>query len=156
RWLADGELRPEPAARLFAFLSEAAQRFGRARGLSVALNASFGGAAAVRFAALDAELYPVRQELLFEATAAELARGRSAYATGFDLAGPESRDGGFAFAATAAVLAAQRCGVVAPPSLYAGARARADETLGALAIVERLDLARARMRSGSPALYALP
>ena len=158
RWLADGELRPEPAARLFAFLTEAAQRFGQARGLSVVITPSFGDAAAMRFAALDAEIFSAHQPMLFDLGHASGAPGRAAYSCGFDLT---NADGGgdvsSTLAATAALLSTQRCGAIQPAALLGALkRARAGDELSALAVLERLELTRARMRSGSPPLYALP
>jgi hypothetical protein len=157
RWLADGELKPELAARLFAFLSEAAQRFGQARGVSVGVDASFGEAAAVRFAALDARLFPAHQTMLFDGDDELHEPGRAAYSCGFDLAHGDGRDTSSAFVATAALLAAQRCGALEPAALLGSlSHAGTERALSAISVLERLERARARLRSGSPALYALP
>jgi hypothetical protein len=158
RWLSDGELRPDQGARILAFMTEAAQRFGQARGLSVTITPSFGEAASVRFAALDAALFAMRQPMLFEDGARADAASRAPYSCGFDLTHLEAGvEPGSTLAATAALLSTQRCGAIQPASILGALRhARPGDELSVLAVLERLELARARSRSGSPALYVLP
>jgi hypothetical protein len=90
RLVADGELRPEQAARLHSFLGEAVQRFAKQRGLPVVLTPFFGERAALRFAALDREFFQVSQPLLFESAshsgALDAGGASGPYSTGLDLA----------------------------------------------------------------------
>lgn len=163
RWLADGELLPEQGGRVLAFLSEAAQRFGAARGVAVVLTPYFGARARARFAELDRELYPMVQPLLF-GDAQRGARERELpYSEGFDLTTPDaSSSGSFgashgassALAAGAALLlASQRSGALHPPSIL-GASALGE--FAPLAAWARLERQRSRLRSGKHPLYALP
>jgi hypothetical protein len=157
RCLSDGELRPEPAVRLFAFLTEAAQRFGQARGLSVTITPSFGEAAALRFAALDAEIFSAHQPMLFDLGPSHGAPGRAAYSCGYDLTNAAGGESSSTLAATAALLSTQRCGTIQPAALLSALkRARGGDEFSVLSVLERLELARARLRNGSPPLYALP
>jgi hypothetical protein len=158
RWIGDGEVRPDQGARVLAFLAEAAQRFGQARGLSVRLSAHFGEPASVRFAALDAELHPVVQPLLFDADHEPWAARWAPYSCGLDIAqadpGVESSSSA---TAVAALLATQRSGTIHPASIFSALRqARGGKELSVLAALERLELARARQRGGGHTLYVLP
>lgn len=158
RWIGDGELRPEQGARVLGFLTEAAQRFGQERGLSVVLSAHFGEQASARFAALDAELFSVNQPSLFESDQPAPIAGRAPYSCGFDIASADpSVESSSTAAAAAALLATQRSGTIHPASLVqALGHARGGHELPLLAALERLELSRARLRSGGHALYALP
>lgn len=170
RLVADGELRPEQAARLTAFLAEAVQRFSKTRGLPVTLSAWFGERAAQRFAVLDREQFLVQQPLLFSTGSTsgerEFAPSVAPYSTGFDLAPLEraATSASVLEAAEAAVCATQKSGALHPPQLLRGlVDAGADAPSGAAresapttAAWERLERARARLRSGAWALYALP
>jgi len=159
RLVADGEVRPEQAARLYSFLSEAVQRFARAKGLSVAVSPWFGERAALRFAALDREHFQVSQPLLFEAGESAGSAATPAYSTGLDLSavGPGALAHGSALeAAEAALCAAQKSGALHPPQiLRALAQSASDQRGSALAAWERLERTRSRLRSGAWALYAL-
>jgi len=147
RWLGDGEVRPEQGARLLAFLSEAVERFGRARSLHAAVTPFFGDRAAARFAELDAERFQVSQPLLFEGVERERERGL-AYSRGFDL-GPEPA--GRTTAGAAVLAASQKSGAFHPATTLAAARGE-----DAFARWERLERQRERLRGGAPSLYALP
>jgi hypothetical protein len=174
RWIGDGELRPDQGARVLGFLSEAAQRFGHASGLSVSVSPHFGERAAIRFAALDAELFSTSQPLLFDADDRPSVQ-REPYTCGFDVAGGDPIIDATFNAAAASLLAAQSSGILHPPSLIAALarvhssaaleRERSDDAsapsrarvgTAVLAALERLELARARLRGGGHALYALP
>jgi hypothetical protein len=157
RQLGDGELRADQGTRVLAFLNEAAQRFGQARGLSVVVTPHFGESASRRFAALDAELSPVVQPLLFDDGGAE--RRVAPYSCGFDVVRFEGSADGDAPALAAALLSTQRAGEIHPPSLLAGlARRRADlgDEFPVLGALDDLERARAHLRAGGRALYALP
>jgi hypothetical protein len=167
RWIGDGELRADQGARVLSFLGEASQRFGQASGLCVSVSPHFGERAAARFAALDAELFSTVQPLLFDTD--EPPAPRAAYTSGFDLVGGEVL--GAATAAVAPLLAVQRSGALHPPTLLASlsrarssdagdnsepTRPRSGDGSAMLAALERLESARARLRGGGHALYALP
>lgn len=176
RLVADGELRPEQAARLCAFLSEAVQRFSKSRGLPVVLSAWFGERAALRFAGQDREQFHAQQALLFDVGESERAGDVAAYSTGFDLssAGNGSISASVLEAAEAAVCATQKSGALHPPQILralgeatapmqglgAGSPEAPSEprsgASGVLGAWERLERARTRLRSGAWALYALP
>jgi hypothetical protein len=161
RWLADGEIRAEHAARLTTFLSEAASRFAKARSLDVVLTPFFGERAAARFADLDAALFQVAQPLLFENAALDARATRGGpYTSGFDLASAEPGSASSAlFSAHVAIAQSLEAGVFHPPSVW---RVIADpKDGGAIAhpaadALERFERARARQRSGAHVLYALP
>lgn len=161
RLVADGELRPEQAARLHAFLTEAVQRFSKQRGLSVVLTPWFGERAALRFAQLDREFFQTSQALLFDRDERAISpSGGAAYSTGLDLspaAGAPNIAGSALEAAQAALCAAQKSGALHPPQiLRALAHGASDERPSVLAAWERLERTRSRLRSGAWALYALP
>ncbi len=155
RWLADGELLPEQGGRLLAFLSEAAQRFGAARGVAVVLTPYFGSRARLRFAELDREMYPMVQPLLFEDAQRGARTREAAYSEGFDLASSGASLGASSALATGAalLLASQRSGALHPPSIL-GASALGE--FAPLATWTRLERLRSRLRSGKHPLYALP
>lgn len=157
RWLLDGEIRPDHATRLVAFLAEAAARFGAARGLDVVVTPALGGCAAARFSDLDAALFPLAQPLLFEGVEprARDARG-SPYATGFDLAASEPGAASTTLLAAHAALAqGLETGLWQPVSLLRAA-AVAESPYPCTEALERLERARSRPRPGVHALYVLP
>lgn len=161
RLVADGELRPEQAARLHSFLTEAVQRFSKQRGLPVVLTPWFGERAALRFAQLDREFFQTSQALLFDRDERAISpSGGAAYSTGLDLspaAGAPNIAGSALEAAEAALCAAQKSGALHPPQiLRALAHGASDERPSVLAAWERLERTRSRLRSGAWALYALP
>lgn len=161
RLVADGELRPEQAARLHSFLAEAVQRFSKQRGLPVVLTPWFGERSALRFAQLDREFFQASQALLFDpGERAGAPGGAAVYSTGLDLspaAGAPNIAGSALEAAQAALCAAQKSGALHPPQLLrALAHGAHDERPSVLAAWERLERVRSRLRSGAWALYALP
>ncbi|MBK7877930.1 MAG: hypothetical protein IPJ77_19805 [Planctomycetes bacterium] len=159
RCVADGELRPEQAARLLSFLGEAVQRFSRTRGLPVVLSTWFGERAALRFSALDREYFHVSQPLLFEGAALAAGSAAAPYSTGLDLspAGGVAAQASALEAAESALCATQKSGALHPPAiLRALAHGPLEERPSVLSAWERLERTRSRLRSGAWALYALP
>ncbi|MFO1010674.1 MAG: ATP cone domain-containing protein [Planctomycetota bacterium] len=159
RCVADGELRPEQAARLVSFLGEAVQRFSRSRGLPVALTTWFGERAALRFSALDREYFHVSQPLLFEGASLPAGSAATPYSTGLDLspAGGVAAQVSSLEAAEAALSATQKSGALHPPAiLRALAHGPLEDRPSVLSAWERLERTRSRLRSGAWALYALP
>ncbi len=148
RILGDGELRGEQEGRVLSFLSEALERFGEPRGLSLVLTPWFGEEARVRFAALDAELFQARQPLLFGDESGAGASRLETYGEGFDLVRGElsapalaARDA----AQLSTVMTSLRCGALHPP-----------RATGSLELLERAEGLRLRARSAAHALYVLP
>jgi len=163
RWLADGEIRADHAARLVAFLNEATQRFAREKNLDVVLSPFFGERAAARFADIDATLFQVAQPLLFENSALDPNSTHGGpYTSGFDLASSEPGAASSAlFAAEVAIARALECGVLHPPLVLRGIAlpaglASASAAYPLLATLERFELARTQQRGPVHTLYALP
>lgn len=163
RWLADGEIRTEHAARVTAFLSEAVSRFARERGFDVGLTPFFGERAATRFADLDAALFQVAQPLLFEGVALDTKPALGVpYTSGFDLASPEPGAASSALLpAQVAIAQALECGALHPTDVLRviASHGAAEGGTGPQPItdaLERFERARSRQRGGVHALYALP
>ncbi len=152
-WMGDGELRPEAGARLLAFLSEAAQRLGAERGLSVRLSGECGERDAARFAALDARRFQVTQPLLFAGAAP--APASPSYGAGFDLrfagGSPAARTD-----AAADVLAALSCAELGNPALLKALAVAGEGPTPLLGALGALEHARARRRAGAAPLFVLP
>ncbi|MCY2960668.1 MAG: ATP cone domain-containing protein [Planctomycetota bacterium] len=152
-WIGDGAARPEAAARLLAFLAEAAERLGSERGLAVALCGSFGERDARRFAGLDARRFQVVQPNLFQT--AESTRSEAAYSHGFDLAGILDAGGSRAEDA-ASVLSALPSGLLDAPGLLRAIARPQDGRAPLCAGLDAFERARARQRARTGVLYALP
>jgi len=156
-WIGDGQARPEAAARLVAFLGEAAQRLGQERGLSVSLCGPYGERDARRFATLDARRFQVVQPNLFQT--AESKRSDVEYSHGFDLAGllAGTHDGGGARVEdVATVLSALPSGVLDAPGLLRAIARPQDGRAPILAGLEAFARHRARQTARTGVLYALP
>lgn len=160
RIVSDGEPKPELAARTMAFIAEAAQRFGAARGLSVVVTPFFGERAAVRFAVLDARAFPVQQPLLFDRGQGSSERAPNTYSRGFELApdepGPASSNASL-LSMHAAASASLRAGAHVPASALRALCASAPPAESPVsAALARLEQARERRRPSGPNLYVLP
>jgi hypothetical protein len=150
--LGDGELREEHAAKLVAFLAEAAERGGRQRDVPLALCPSFGERAAERFARIDAGQFRLRQPWLFADPAPADATPPRAYGAGFEIG--ERR-------ALLAAVGSVACGSLRPSSALetlAGATPleAGDADARLLDAFDLLSRARGRTRGGAHALFALP
>jgi hypothetical protein len=145
--LGDGDLRADQAARLLAFLGEAAQRLAHARGLQVVLAPLYGERSAQRFARLDAAQFRVRQPWLFAGATMGESAGEQAYSTGFEIPDEAALLGALGSVPTSAL----------HPSFALQRLGRPHET-GArlLEAWEALHRLRGRSRGSSHALYALP
>jgi len=152
-WLGDGEVRPEAAARLLAFLSEAAKRLGQERGLAVALCGTYGERDAQRFAALDARRQQVVQPSLFQA--GESARTDSAYSSGLDLV-PGSSNPVERIEAAADAAASLACGVLDAPGFLRAIALPGEGRAPLLSGLEAFERERVRRRVRTGGLYALP
>ncbi len=156
-WIGDGQARPEAAARLLAFLAEAAQRLGQERGLAVALCGAYGERDARRFAALDARRFQVVQPSLFQT--AESARSDASYSHGFDVAGVLSaafEGGGARTEDAVSVLSALPSGVLDAPGLLRAIARPQDGRAPLLAGLDAFARHRARQSTRTGVLYALP
>lgn len=154
----DGEARVEEATRILAFLAEACERLGAARGLAVQLDLVPCDDAAARFAELDRRARQPRQERLFEEPQlVGAARGEDA--CGVELhARPEMRrlGGEAVLDAHARLLAGLREGAFDPRDLLEGCAAgRPAEDAPLARALARLANRRARIRSGAAPLVAL-
>lgn len=156
RLCGDGETRPEAAARMLAFLAEACERLGSARGMAAHLDLVPCDAAAARFARLDAELWPLRQGRLFDEEAVA-ARGGCTAATELHARHEMQRLGGEAVLdAHAQLVAALREGALDPRELLEGcALGRSGEDAPLALALSRLAARRARIRSGAAPLVAV-
>jgi len=153
RWIGDGQARPEVAARVLAFLVEAAQRLGQERDLLVTVCGAFGERDARRFASLDARRFQTVQQNLF---ALEDATPASASTThGFDLASLGESNATRADDLGAA-LAAIGTGVLDAPGLVRSMARPQDGRMPLLAGLDAFERARARHRARTTVLYALP
>jgi hypothetical protein len=154
----DGEARVEQATRVLAFLAEACERLGAARGLSVQLDLVPCDDAAARFRELERRSAAPRQARLFE-DHGSVEDSRAEVSAGIELhARPEmQRLGGEAVLdAHARLLAGLREGVLDQRDLFEGCAAGrpAEDAPLARALV-RLAARRARIRSGAAPLHAL-
>lgn len=146
--LGDGEQRPEQASRLLAFLSEAAERLGRAHGIALVAAPAFAERAAARFARIDALEFRVHQPWLFGESPGTSERAQ-AYACGLE---------GISESVLCALVGALGTGSLRPASVLSDLAATRPEVrelpcLSALGRVERL---RGRTRGGAHAIYSLP
>lgn len=157
RLCGDGESRPETAARLLAFLAEACERLGAARGMAVHLDLVPCDAGAARFARLDAELWPLHQGRLFDEEAV-VARGGCTAAFELHARHEMQRAGGeTVLDAHAQLVAALREGAIDPRELLEGcALGRSGEDAPLASALSRLAARRARIRSGAAPLVAVP
>ncbi len=150
--LGDGELREEHAAKLVAFLAEAAERGGRRRNLPLALCPSFGERAAERFARLDAGQFRLRQPWLFADPAPGDAIPPRAYGAGFEIAERRALLAAVGSAASGSLRPSSALEVLAGATPLDGGDADA-RLLDAFDLLAR---SRGRTRGGAHALFALP
>lgn len=154
----DGEVRVDEATRMLAFLAEACERLGAARGLAVQLDLVPCDEAAARFRELDRRAAPLRQERLFdEQVPVESARGDEISGIELHARTEMQRLGGDAVLdAHARLLAGLREGVLDPRDLLEGcASGRPAEDAPLARAMARLAARRARIRSGAAPLFAL-
>jgi len=146
--LGDGEAREEQAGRLLAFLGEAAERLGRAQGISLVTAPAFAARAAARFARIDALEFRVHQPWLFGESSGAASPAQS-YAHGLEST-PEP--------VLCALLGALATGSLRPASVLADLAAARPEVreLPCLAALGRIERLRGRTRGGAHALYPLP
>ncbi|MFN0008920.1 MAG: ATP cone domain-containing protein [Planctomycetota bacterium] len=145
--LGDGEQREEQAGRLLGFLAEAAERLGRAQGITLVATPAFAERAAARFARIDALEFRVHQPWLF-GEAAEVFQSR-AYASGLEAVFEP---------VLCALVGALPTGSLGPASVLAEIATVRPEIreLPALSALGRIERRRGRTRGGPRALYPLP
>jgi hypothetical protein len=161
----DGEVRVEAATRMCAFLAEACERLGAARGLAVQLDLVPCDDAAARFLESDRRLWPLRQERLFderrpeEELPGQRAGGEEGVSAGLELqARAEMRrlGGEAVLDSHARLLAGLREGALESRHLLEGcAGGRPAEDAPLARALARLAARRARIRSGVAPLQAL-
>ncbi len=150
--LGDGDLRADQAGRLLAFLGEAGDRLGQARGLSVVLTPCFGERSAERFARLDAAQFRVRQPWLFAAPPSAGPTEERAYAAGFEIPSEAALLAALGSVGTAALHPASALRILAGSPRDAAR----DEGARLLEAWETLHRRRGRSRGSAQSLYALP
>lgn len=153
RWIGDGHARPEVAARVLAFLVEAAQRLGQERDLLVTVCGAFGERDARRFASLDARRFQTVQQNLFAVDDAVPVGASTTH--GFDLAAFGESN------ATRAddlgeALSSVGTGVLDAQGLVRSMARPQDGRTPLLAGLDAFERARARHRARTTVLYALP
>lgn len=145
--LGDGEQREEQAGRVLGFLAEAADRLGRAHGITLVAAPAFAERAAARFARIDALEFRVHQPWLFgEAAGGVPSR---AYASALESVSEP---------VLCALLGSLPTGSLRPASVLAELASGRPEVreLPALSALGRVERRRGRTRGGPRALYPLP
>lgn len=145
--LGDGEQREEQAGRLLGFLAEAAERLGRAHGITLVAAPAFAERSAARFARIDALEFRVHQPWLFGESAGGVPS--RAYASALESVSEP---------VLCALVGSLPTGSLRPPSVLAEIAAARPEIreVPALTALGRVERRRGRTRGGARAIYSLP